>query len=106
MGEDWQYAGHTAWDDVSGMKLDPERLRETIREYIEEYHKHDVSANVPIEEYWRDTCRAPVGVIWIDINKGDTEHQSTDPGSSPMTSIKMTGALRSQLLLRWRHSIC
>ena len=64
--EDW------AWDDVSGRRLNPEKVREARKEEIEEYHKHEVYVKVPIEECRKETGKAPIQVRWIDVNKGDT----------------------------------
>ncbi len=33
-----------------------------------------VYEKVPIEECWKNTGRAPVGVKWVDTNKGDEEN--------------------------------
>ena len=30
-----------------------------------------VYCKVPLEECWRETGRKPIGVRWVDINKGD-----------------------------------
>ena len=35
----------------------------------------DVYEKVPIEECWKATGKGPIGVRWVDINKGD----STNP---------------------------
>ncbi len=38
---------------------------------METFKKHEVYEKVPLEECWKVTGRAPVGVIWVDTNNGD-----------------------------------
>ena len=40
---------------------------------IEEFRKHNVYLKVPIEECYQVTGKGPLGLKWIDINKGDDE---------------------------------
>ncbi len=40
---------------------------------MEMLKKHGVHEKVPLEECWKVTGKAPVGVKWIDTNKGDKE---------------------------------
>ena len=35
--------------------------------------KHGVYIKVPIEQCWKETGKDPIGVRWVDINKGDEE---------------------------------
>ena len=37
------------------------------------YKKHEVYEKLPIEECWKETGKAPIGVKWVDTNKGDKE---------------------------------
>ena len=40
---------------------------------MQEFRKHGVYVKVPIQQCWDETGRAPIGVIWVDVNKGDEE---------------------------------
>jgi hypothetical protein len=59
------------WDDVSGKELDPEKVREARVEEMKEFVKHTVYEKVPIAQCWSRTGKKPIGVRWVDINKGD-----------------------------------
>ena len=39
-----------------------------------EFDKHAVYTKVPIQECWDNTGKAPIGVKWVDDNKGDNVH--------------------------------
>ena len=41
---------------------------------MEESRKHQVYVKVPVEEAWQVTGKAPLGVRWVDVNKGDKVH--------------------------------
>ena len=75
-----------AWDDVSGEDLDPSAFLAARREEIAYYKEMKVTARreeiayykemkaftkVPISQCISRTGRKPIGVRWIDINKGD-----------------------------------
>ncbi len=62
------------WDDLSGKELDPTLAKEARKEELEEYKKHGVYEKVDIEECWDATGKAPIGVRWVDVNKGDEIH--------------------------------
>ena len=64
-----------AWDDVTGKELRAERVREAREEEMEEVRKHRVYIKVPISECLKKTGKMPVGVRWVDINKGDEIHE-------------------------------
>jgi hypothetical protein len=66
--------GETEWvfyDDVTGETLDWEGVIKAREEEIEEFCKHGVYHKVPITKCYEATGKAPIGVRWIDINKGD-----------------------------------
>ena len=66
--------GETEWvfyDDVTGEALDWEGVIKAREEEIEEFRKHGVYHKVPITKCYEATGKAPIGVRWIDINKGD-----------------------------------
>jgi hypothetical protein len=56
------------WDEVSGKELDPVLVLEARREEMLEF---DVYKKVPTVQCWSRTGKKPIGVRWIDINKGD-----------------------------------
>jgi hypothetical protein len=62
------------WDDITGEPLDPIGVRKARSEEMQEFHKHGVYRKVPISECWDSTGKAPIGVRWVDINKGDKVH--------------------------------
>ena len=66
--------GNYAWDDVSNSSLDPEMVKAARKEELEEYRKYGVYKKVPIERAWKEIGRGPIGVRWVDINKGDEVH--------------------------------
>ena len=37
-----------------------------------EFHKREVYDKVPVSQCWERTGKAPIGVRWVDINKGDS----------------------------------
>ena len=61
------------WDDITGKELDPEMVREARAEEMKEFDKHKVYDKVPISQCWQATGRKPIGVRWVDINKGDNK---------------------------------
>ena len=72
--EDDQEEIEEAWDDVSGVQLDPKAVREARIEEVECIHTMDLYTKVPIAECRNKTGKAPISVRWIDINKGDAEN--------------------------------
>ena len=71
MGEQDYWAD--VWDDVRGGKLDGELVARARREEIEYMKKRGIWEVVPLGECWRRTGKAPVGVRWVDTNKGNEE---------------------------------
>lgn len=62
------------FDDVTGLKLDSAAVQKARSEEIAGFHKHGVYEKVPLQDTWDVTGNAPVGVGWLDINKGDVGH--------------------------------
>ena len=62
-----------AFDDQSGEPLRPDMVRRARREEIEYFKERKVYEKVTIDECWRTTGAGPIGVKWVDINKGDTK---------------------------------
>ena len=69
----------TAWDDVSGAALDPQKVKQARREEIEYVRKMSLYQKVPIKECVRETRRQTISVRWIDISKGDEGHPNYRP---------------------------
>ena len=63
------------WDDTTGKMLKTEKVLLARREEIEKFRQHNVYLKVPIEECYQVTGKGPLGLKWIDINKGDDEFE-------------------------------
>ena len=93
------------WDDMSGEPLDPSLVKDAREEELKESRKHNVYTKVPTTECWQETGKAPIGVRWVDINKGDKAHQEyTDPGWSLRKSRWTNGRIYSRPLHHWKQS--
>ena len=62
------------YDDITGEPLDFEKVIEARKEEMEEFRKHKVYEKVPMEECIRVTGKQPIGVRWVDVNKGDKDN--------------------------------
>ena len=62
---------YTATDDVTGAPLDPAKVAKARAEEMEYFRNMNVYEYTTVEECKRITGKPPVGVRWIDINKGD-----------------------------------
>ena len=60
-----------ASDDMTGEALDPKEVKKARKEEIVYFKAMKVYCKVPMEECWKETGRKPIGVRWVDINKGD-----------------------------------
>ena len=63
-----------AVDDVSGQRLDPALMIQARREEIKYFKQMGVYEKVNIAECWAETGKAPIGVVWAIVNKGDLEN--------------------------------
>ena len=61
-----------AFDDVSGESLEAGKVREARREEIAYFKSIKVYEKVTTSDSSSTTGRAPIAVLWIDINKGDS----------------------------------
>jgi hypothetical protein len=61
-----------AYDDLTGAELDPSLMKEARKEEIRFFRGRKVYEKVDVAECWRVTGAAPIGVRWVDINKGDS----------------------------------
>ena len=59
------------WGDVVGVPLGPVKVRKASQEELKEFAKHGVYVQVPESECWAKAGTLPIGICWIDINKGD-----------------------------------
>ena len=62
-------AGSQAWDDVTGLPLHPQMVRQARSEHIACYKKMQVFEKVLLEECWTRTGKAPIKVRWADVDK-------------------------------------
>ena len=61
-------------DDVNGGILPTEKVKRARQKEMDYLHKQGVYKVVPIEECFTETGRKPIGVRWIDTNKGDPDN--------------------------------
>ena len=61
------------WDDARGFPLKQELVEKARMEEMREFAKHGVYTKVPEADCWNATGKGPIGVIWVDINKGDED---------------------------------
>ena len=70
--DDWcRSEGRDYYDEITGAKLDPQKVFEAHRVEMEFMTTLNVWDVVPVDECWAETGRAPIGTRWIDQNKGD-----------------------------------
>jgi len=62
------------WDDISGKRLEGELVTKARIEELAEFVKHKVYTKVPLARCYELTGRKPIGVRWVDVNKGDEVH--------------------------------
>ena len=61
----------SAWDDVDGGEPDPREVRRARAEEIQYYRDMGTFKKVKIQECREKIGKEPIGVRWIDHNKGD-----------------------------------
>ena len=54
--------------------MDPRKVAETKKEELKIAKEYNLYEKVPIEEGYQKTGKAPIGVRWVYVNKGDDEH--------------------------------
>ena len=59
------------YDDISGKKLETSRVIAARKEELKIFKEHGVYHKVPEEKALRMTRKKPIGVRWLDTNKGD-----------------------------------
>jgi len=71
--------GQTAFDDVTGKVLDHDCVKAAREEELAELERRGVYTKITLDERWRLTGRAPVGVRWIDTQtKATRKGRTTD----------------------------
>ncbi len=68
-----EYEAELYYDAISGELMIKELVEAARKAEMETFQKHGVNEKVPIEECWKETGKGPVGVKWVDTNKGDKE---------------------------------
>ena len=63
-------AGEVFVDQNTGLVLDPEAVRRAREDELAEVDKHGVWEKVPIAQCWEITGKKPIGVRWVDTDKG------------------------------------
>jgi len=65
--EDWEQFG----DDITGVPLNTKKVQEARNEEIQEMKKRNIYTKVPVSECYEKTGKKPIGVKFVDVNKGD-----------------------------------
>ena len=65
-----------AFDDNTGEKLDVKEVTKARLTEMTYFRSRRVYTKVPLEECKRVTGRAPIGVRWLDVLKGDGTYRS------------------------------
>ena len=63
------------YDDVSGKMLRTEQVQAARREELETFKQFGVYCKVPLQECYDLTGKSPLGIKWVDINKGDEMYE-------------------------------
>lgn len=66
-----EYKNCEVWDDLSGTPLKKEGVIKVRIDEISQLQNHSVYSKKPLQESYEVTGKGPIGVRWIDINKGD-----------------------------------
>ena len=74
IGEEDEWGSEVAWADVSGAALKPDEARRARAEEIKYVHDMRLFEQVPIDQCYARTGKAPMSTRWVDINKGDQDH--------------------------------
>ena len=61
-----------AYDDLTGAELSPTLMKQARREETQFFRNRKVYEKVDVAECWEVTGAGPIGVKWVDINKGDS----------------------------------
>ena len=61
----------TFYDELSNRRLDNAEVEKARLEELRQVYKFKVYDKVPLQECHDETGKDPIGVRWLDINKGD-----------------------------------
>ncbi len=61
------------YDDITGKRLNTDLVLKARVEQLGEVRKFQVYDKVPIQNCWNATGTDPIGVRWLNVNKGDSE---------------------------------
>ena len=61
-------------DEYTGERLPSEEVARARSDEIDGLKQYNVIEQASIEERWKQTGKRPIGVRWIDCNKGDSVH--------------------------------
>ena len=64
------------FDSVTGMPLDVGKVQEARKEEMKWVDKQKLYEVVDESVCWEETGRAPIGLKWVDRNKGDSVHEN------------------------------
>ena len=56
---------------MSGKPLDPALVQEARKDELTHFRRYEVYEKVPINECYARTGKPPIGIRWVDVNKGD-----------------------------------
>ena len=62
------------WDEYTGERLPLGEAARARSHEIDGLKQYKVIEKATIEERWKQTGKRPIGVRWIDCNKGDSVH--------------------------------
>ena len=65
--DDWDQFG----DDITGVPLNTQKVQEARGEEIREMRRRNIYTKVPVKECYEKTGKKPIGVKFVDVNKGD-----------------------------------
>ena len=70
------YIEGMVFDSVTGMPLDVAKVQEARSEEMKWVEKQKLYEVVDESVCWEETGRAPIGLKWVDRNKGDSVHEN------------------------------
>lgn len=70
------YIEGMVFDSVTGMPLDMVKVQEARSEEMKWVEKQKLYEVVDESVCWEETGRAPIGLKWVDRNKGDSVHEN------------------------------
>ncbi len=110
-----EYEEELYHDAISGELMIKELVEAARKVEMETFKKHGVYEKVPIEECWKETGKALVGVKWVDTNMGDKEKPEYrcrlvvcgDPAAGGQKDdVLVVGQCAWNVFRLWRCSSC